>query len=191
MAEIPVEKKSSMKWLWILLLLLLAVLLIWWIAGEDEEEVDLAATETELVDDTATDTMMAEAGILSAILANPQEYVGRDDIQFDASVAEVPTDRGFWVTSGDARVFALIVDEPREVPKDINPGQQLSVSQAMVRDADTYSDVAGTALDQDTQNIVDNQDVFLVVDEDNIQITEAGNPQPGTSPAQTAPTDAM
>ena len=43
MAEIPVEKKSSMTWLWLLLAAILAALLIWWItADEDDAEPVLA-----------------------------------------------------------------------------------------------------------------------------------------------------
>ena len=37
MAEIPVERKSSAKWLWILLLLLLGALLLWWLLAEDDK----------------------------------------------------------------------------------------------------------------------------------------------------------
>lgn len=39
MAEIPVEKKSSYTWLWILLALLLAALLLWWLLDDDVDEV--------------------------------------------------------------------------------------------------------------------------------------------------------
>ncbi len=59
MAEIPVEKKSSLGWLWILLALLLLALLLWWILGsdddvEDEVLVGTATEETAIVADTDT-----------------------------------------------------------------------------------------------------------------------------------------
>ncbi len=41
MAQIPVEKKSSMAWLWILLALLLIGALLWWLFAEaDDNDVD-------------------------------------------------------------------------------------------------------------------------------------------------------
>lgn len=61
MAEIPVEKKSSLGWLWILLALLLAALLLWWILGSDDDAVEdevlvgTATEETAIVDDAATE----------------------------------------------------------------------------------------------------------------------------------------
>lgn len=50
MAEIPVEKKSSMNWLWVLLALLVAALLLWWLLDDNDnnqvtEPVAVEATE--------------------------------------------------------------------------------------------------------------------------------------------------
>lgn len=36
MAEIPVEKKSSNTWIWLLLAAILVALLVWWFAAEDD-----------------------------------------------------------------------------------------------------------------------------------------------------------
>ncbi len=47
MAEIPVEKKSSLAWLWVLLGLLLAALILWWIFSGDNDEVGNEAITTE------------------------------------------------------------------------------------------------------------------------------------------------
>ncbi len=82
------------------------------------------------------------------------------------------TDRGFWVENEGARVFALIIDEPREVPVNINPGQQLSISGARIREGGEVSDVEGVPLDQDTRSILAHQDVFLIANEDNVEILE-------------------
>lgn len=40
MAEIPVKKKSSLAWLWILLVALIIALLAWWLFAEADEEID-------------------------------------------------------------------------------------------------------------------------------------------------------
>ena len=47
MAEIPVEKKSSLAWLWIILGLILAALLLWWLLSGDEEDLASEAVVAE------------------------------------------------------------------------------------------------------------------------------------------------
>ena len=46
MAEIPVEKKSSRTWLWLLLAAILVVLLIWWLSSGNDNVVDEDAVAT-------------------------------------------------------------------------------------------------------------------------------------------------
>lgn len=196
MAEIPVEKKSSMTWLWVLLALLLAALLLWWLLADDDEvEAPLVpvaeAPVTPAITPSTTPEMIAEAPGVSIgdILGNPTNFVGRDDFQAEVTVpmnAQM-TDRGFWIEDEGQRLFAIIMDGPQEEPKHINPGQTLRISEGMLRDRTFLPDLRGDALDADTQRIVDGLPIFLVVDESNIQILEAGVPQPGTGRAQTAP----
>lgn len=66
MAEIPVEKKSSMAWLWILLGLLVVAALLWALLSGDDEEVDLADTQDEVAV-VANDGV--DAGEASAVAA--------------------------------------------------------------------------------------------------------------------------
>ena len=56
MAEIPVEKKSSMTWLWLLLAAILAALLIWWITA-DEDDADPVLAETAIEADAGADSV--------------------------------------------------------------------------------------------------------------------------------------
>ena len=175
MAEIPVEKKSSMKWLWILLAIILLALLIWWIAGDSEEPVqdELVGQNTVGADPiTPPEPVAMEEGVTIAdILGNPTEYVGQDNVTISGvSVAEVPTDRGFWVEDQGQRIFAVLIDGPSEVPMDINSGQQIVLREAMARDATFIEDLPGAPLDADTRNILQDQDVYLVVDESNIDM---------------------
>ena len=113
---------------------------------------------------------------LSAIAANPQEYAG-DTVQMGAevNVTEVPTDRGFWIESEGQRYFALVIDQPAEEPIDINPGQKLRIAQATVRTPDMVGEVKGEPLDADTRKIIEGQQVFFVIDEEQITIVERGS----------------
>ena len=192
MAEIPVEKKSSMAWLWILLALLLVALLLWWVLDDDDEvETPLAPVAEAPITPATTPEMIAEApGVtIGDVLGNPTAYVGRDDFRAEVAVptdAEM-TDRGFWIEDEGERLFAILYDGPMEEPIHINPGQSLRISEAMLRDRTYLPEIRGDALDADTQAIAEAQPIFLVVDEDNIEILEAGVPQPGTGYAPSAP----
>lgn len=175
MADIPVERKSNMAWLWILIGLVLLALIIWWATSDSEEELpadEIVGAETIGADPiTPPEPVGLEAGVTIAdILGAPNDYIGTNDFQAEVAVADVPTDRGFWVEDQGNRLFAVIIDNPQEQPKDINPGQQLRISEGMVRDATFLADLPGAPLDQDTQRIATDQDVFLVVDESNIEM---------------------
>lgn len=173
MAEIPVEKKSSMTWLWVLLAVILAALLIWWFvaADDDADPVVADSAETELV---ATETPIAADAMpltLAAIVAEPQSYIGQD-FTGEVGVAGPLTDRGFWIENDGARMFALIIDEPMEVPLDINAGQTLQISGGTIRAGGEMTEVEGAPLDADTRAVLAEQDAFLIVDEARIEILE-------------------
>jgi len=191
MAEIPVEKKSSMAWLWILLGLLLLALIIWWAVDDDDEYVEpVAVTEDAITPETTPEMVATATGVsIGDILGNPAAYVGRDDFQAEVTVptGAPMTNRGFYVEDEGARIFAIIMDGPMEEPKDINPGQTLRISEGMLRDRTFLPELRGDPLDADTERMAEEAPIFLVVEEDNIEILEAGNPQPGTDRAQTAP----
>lgn len=183
MAEIKLERKSSgTKWLWVLLALLLVLLLLWWMwPGEEPAvvgttEVEEAEPAREPVAERATPLETADRVRIpvATIAESPGEWIGRT-VSGSVQVAEVPTDRGFWVEDGGERLFAVIVDEPREVPVDINAGQTLDIAEARVRDAGEIEDLPGRPLDADTQQILSDQDVFLLVDESALARYEGGS----------------
>ena len=174
MAEIPVERKGGIPWwVWALLAAILIALAIWWIAADDDVET-AEPVAVEAVEPLAPGPVAPVAGeadmTIASILASPGQFVGRDDFQAEVAVPEVPTDRGFWVEDQGQRLFAVIVDEPREVPLDINSGQRLRVTQGMVRDATFLPQLPGASIDDATRRIIESQNVFLVVDEENIEI---------------------
>jgi hypothetical protein len=191
MAEIPIERKSSMAWLWILLALVVLALLAWWVfADEDEDVVGSAVAEASITPATTPEMVGTAPGVsIGDILGAPATYLGRDDFQAEVTVptdAQM-TDRGFYIEDEGERLLAIILDGPQEEPKHINPGQTLRVSQGMLRDRTYLPQLAGDPLKADTQRLAESAPIFLVVDEDNIQILKAGIPQPGTGRAQTAP----
>ena len=64
MAEIPVEKKSSLAWLWILIGLLVLAALIWALMSGDDDDVDAVTTQDDVaaIDDNAGTPAAATAG---------------------------------------------------------------------------------------------------------------------------------
>lgn len=180
MADINVERKSPGIWPWIIGLLVLA-LLIWALVavlgGDDEAElavVDPLATEVTEVDPTLppveTPAPIAEGvGVpVSQIIESPATWTGRT-VGGEVRVVEVPTDRGFWIEDQGERLFVILRDAPAEQPVDINPGQTIRMSEAMI-----YDDVANLPgeIDADTRNIVQGLPVFLGVDEANVEILQ-------------------
>jgi len=176
MAEINVERKSPGIWPWVIGLAVLA-LLIWalfaLLDGDDEEVavVDPVATPVETAPLEMPDATMAAAGIpVSEIVQSPAEWTGRS-VAGEARVAEVPTDRGFWIEDGGERLFVLLNDAPAERPVDIAPGQTVRLSGAVV-----HGDLAAVPgeIDADTRAIVQGLPVFLGIDESGVEILPPG-----------------
>ena len=71
-------------------------------------------------------------------------------------------------------MFALIIDQPVERPKDINPGATLRIEGGTIRNASEISaeGIEGDALDQDTMDAIADQQAVLLVDEASITIEE-------------------
>ncbi|KPP94978.1 hypothetical protein [Erythrobacter sp. HL-111] len=168
MAEIPVEKKSSGKgWLWLLLVLLVVLAIAWWLLAEANEPENNDPVAVEETEPTTTGAMT-----LSAVLTDPSAYYGREGFDDTVTVAGPLTDRGFWIESGGNRMFAIVIDEPREQPIDINVGATLDISDGTIRNPDDIENLPGDALDEDTIAAMKGEEVVLVVDEDDIAISE-------------------
>jgi hypothetical protein len=166
-----------MKWLWWLIAAIVVALLIWWIAGDDDD-AESVVNDTQTVEAVNADRQVnadaqssADNGALTlaTIMAQPQSHVGRE-FSGEVGVAGPITDRGFWVESDGARLFALVVDQPAEVPIDINAGQRLRIDGGTIRKGGDAPDVKGVPLDDDTLKIIADQDVFMVVNEKSIDI---------------------
>ena len=181
MAEIPIEKKSSNAWLWILLALLVLALVLWWILAADDDETAVVAdtVAVEQVDGADADRMSMQSPMdagtmtLAAILANPADYYGKSGFTSDVTVAGPLTDRGFWIEKDGARMFAILIDAPTEAPLDLNTGANISISGGTIRNPSTITDIEGVPLDADTKRVMSEQEAVLVVDESKIDITGA------------------
>lgn len=128
MAEIPVHKKSSLAWLWILVGLVALALLLWWLFARNDRAVEPVATEpvatTQTTDDpvgAAENAMEADAigdagstaqtattGTITQFgevldTANLDSLVGRKVAFANAPVESVTDDMGFWIGESKAR----------------------------------------------------------------------------------------
>lgn len=185
--EIPVEKKSSLAWLWILLALLLAALLLWWLLDDDDDvaepvAVDTVATAPAVV---TTDQAVAEDPnrSIAAIKANPSAFVGQSFSRDAVEVASVPTDRGFWIRENGEQIFAMFTQEG-ESPIDVTDGQTVRISEATLRDtAFLQQGQIPETLDQETRNVVEAQPIFLTLEPGDVEVVERAGSNAAT-PAQ-------
>ena len=123
MAEIPIERKSTIPWwVWALLAALLLALLVWWISDDDEvDDAEVVATtapvvETDTgvaapVDDTAETGAITE---LSAITSGTAaSLIGREVRLTGVTAGSVPEDAGFWIADASGQRVWVVLDEVR------------------------------------------------------------------------------
>lgn len=173
MTEIHMERKKGMPWIWALLALLLVALIAWmvWPRPDPVEPLPVAtATTVTIVEPLAVPPPAATDATIATILSNPRQWVGRE-FSGVVTVAEVPSDRGFWIEQNGQRMFAILYDEPAEVPVDINAGQQLRI-RGTVRDPAYLPQVVGAKLTPSTEAIAREQPVYLVAGETAIEILQ-------------------
>lgn len=180
-------------WLWGIVGLAALILVLVWM-WPDVDEAGYAETERveEVTPATTPEPTQPEGALgpaaprlaLEQVLADPEQYVGTTFSDTEMRAVEVPTDRGFWIEENGNRLFAVIIDRPAEEPKDINPGATLRVEHGTFRDPSYLPRLQGAPLDEDTRRIAEDQPILLVVDERNIEVRQAGEPQPGTDPAE-------
>lgn len=139
MAEIPVEKKSSLSWLWWLLLLLGIAALVWWLIADNDDDAEVDLDDGVAVEGNAEydDAMTGDSGEMVAItgvagLASLGEMIGRDVELTDVAVNEVVGDEAFTVGEG-ANETLVMFDEERtpntamEGNVDVNPGSNVTI----------------------------------------------------------------
>lgn len=188
MAEIHIEKKKSI-WPWVIGAIVVALAIWALLEMMDRDTRDAAvgdvavpaatapAVEAPVASEVAApgvDTTGDATGTLAmlpvaTILSAPAGYVGRN-VSGSATVPEVPTDRGFWIEADGQRMFALIEQGPNmEDAININAGQQIRFTDAVVHDADSLARLGGS-LDDEARRILGDQQAFLVVEPQDIAI---------------------
>lgn len=86
MAEIPIEKKSGMGWIWAVLALILAALLIWWLVNASDDDAELATNQDEaaiVADDTVATDAAAPGGLMTAESVEEANRLSLERIQAD------------------------------------------------------------------------------------------------------------
>lgn len=103
----------------------------------------------------------AKAVSVTKVYTAPVDYIGSTVIA-QAKVNKVMSDRGFWVKSGDNKVFAVVrEDVPQKEMIDINKGQTIRFMGLMV-DGDDWNMLAGD-LEEETKQTLKEQPYFLAV----------------------------
>ncbi|CAN5770987.1 hypothetical protein BH20GEM3_BH20GEM3_02940 [soil metagenome] len=179
MAEINVERKgggSILPWI----IGLLALLLVGWLLYSMFDRDDNVAEAPVVTEPLATTPVIDPAAAadvdvgpvipVAAIVTVPANYVNQT-VSGTARVAQVVSDRGFWIDDGNQRVFTII-DEPKPEIKNIRAGQMVRLDGAQVMTA--ASQVPGQ-LEAETQQAIQAQPAFLYVRAANIFITQTAS----------------
>lgn len=199
MADIDIQRKKSV-WPWIIGLIVLIVI-VWALfeMGDEEETLvpqpavvapvespPLPVTNEPLpaegggsaIDEPVTAAPMPpppteadnEAVPVATIVLGPADFLGQPVVG-TAQVAEVVSDRGFWLEQDGQRMFAMIADTATmEDAIDLNPGQQVRLA-GVIYDSAMAGQIAG-GVDPATMALVADQPAFLLVDSTNIVLME-------------------
>jgi hypothetical protein len=143
MAEIPIEKKSGSKWLWILLALLAVILLAWWLLDNGGDDVVEYTDDTVAVAPVATDALVVG------------ESVDLDAVE----VTELAGDMAFYIEMNGQRVPVFFDQVPTpgdatEGEYDINPGSILNIEGEVRSATDTLPANADPSILGTSQNYI-------------------------------------
>lgn len=156
----------------------LAVLLVG--CGRDEPPPNVPATPTQTTgyegEPAPAGTATARGGDTGQVVVafvdyarEPTRYMGKQ-VSVEATVAEVISDRAFWLDAGpQGRVLAVVrEDVPRHEMIDINAGQRLRFD-ALVMPSTAMNQLAGT-LEPDAKNAIQSTPAFLATYWRNVQM---------------------
>ena len=171
MAEIKIQRKRPTVWPWVVGALLVGLVawgLIAWPSDTDDRYAQIApATESGTAATAGGDDLIP----IAAILSQPTQYVN-ETVSGTTQVAEVISDRGFWIERQGRRMFAVIDEPPRETI-DINAGQTLRLT-GRVYTQETLKQIEGN-IEPDTRRVVEQQPAFLYIKARDVSITGRGS----------------
>lgn len=177
MAHLDIQKKQSHGWIWLALGALVLALLLWWLlAGSDRNRV----AENEIPDPIAAApgvaTTDAEGGVITDLgtILSPDDaasLMGRRVALTGVPVAEVVSDKGFWIGSGTEvgqGVFAVRTNTAQpSTPADgaVDEGQQVTVHGVVTAmPADLRGQTATWNLRSTDQEVLAKHPVYIHVD---------------------------
>ena len=105
---------------------------------------------------------------VAVIVTTPADYAGRS-VSGRADVAEVISDRGFWIENAGQRLF-VVIDEPVPENIDINAGQALELT-GTVYTKEMLDQVQGR-MEAETRRVAGEQSVFLYVRSADVRIAD-------------------
>lgn len=133
MAEIPVERKGTPWWIWVLVAVVVIGFLIWIFSPSPRVDRDLVVAPIAPVGLPAAAGDPVRDLVYIVTVPDRRPLVGRTVVINNARVLDVVGDRGFWIgTSPAQRLFVMREEVPGQPPTDaelnINPGQIVSLS---------------------------------------------------------------
>jgi hypothetical protein len=175
MPELDIQRRETTGmpwWVW-LLIAVLAIGLIWWIIAATTTDRELAEVTPGVAPTVGTEPAERVAGArestdeltsaewlpLAAMRANPDNYFDQS-VSGIGTVAEVASDRGFWIEQRGERVF-VVKDEPLVETPALTAGQQISL-RGTVHNPDNMQEVAGVMqLDEVTLKTLQGEPAFI------------------------------
>jgi hypothetical protein len=153
MAEIPIEKKSGSKWLWVLLALLALALIAWWILDDDGDDVVEYTDQAVVADTVPVATGMLVAG----------ESVDMDGVE----VTSLAGDMAFYIEMNGQQVPVFFDQVPTpgdatEGEYDINPGSILNIEGEVRSATDTLPANADPSILGQSQNYIFAESIEMV-----------------------------
>lgn len=201
MADINLERKrttDSATWMWILLAVVAGALLIWWwwpdrdideayevegeevgalAPGEQEGQEMAGGAVTSEQEGAQMEAQGPQARLLPVLSINqrPDQWIGQT-VQGQAEVASVSGEQGFWIQEGNERLFVVVDPQSANIPS-VEEKMAVGLEKAEVqRTQDLGQKVA--ELDPEIQKIVQDQQVFLMVDGADVQTSSQERVQP-------------
>lgn len=164
MAEIPVTKKSSLAWLWILLVLLILALLAWYVFADNDDD-----TAGYVADDTVAAATVA--GVDETAVAQTEQtaalVVGETVKLNGVKVSSLAGDMAFYIEMNGQRVPVFFDQVPTpgtaiEGKYDINAGSVLNLEGEVRSATDTLPADADPSILGDSQNYIFAKSIEMV-----------------------------
>ncbi|MDZ4738129.1 MAG: hypothetical protein SGJ07_17440 [Rhodospirillaceae bacterium] len=166
MAEVY-DKKSPPMWVWIVgaIIALIVIFLIWnWmrpIAPVVTSPPMVTAPAPAPAPAASTAPATTAVAPVALIVAVPADYFDRD-VSGTARVADVPTDRGFYLEENGRRMLAILGKDFTEKQVNVNAGQMVRVS-GVVRASSKLDEAEVGSLQPATRDLITKEPVYLVV----------------------------